>query len=915
MLSLYSRRYRQLINGMSLSLVLSAAMAPGIRADDGQFAVQEEGGRVRLQFKDQAWLPVLNWLAEESKLSLDWQSLPEGNLSLATQRSYSLDEARDLLNMHLLARGFTLVRHGEILRLLPLKDLDPTMLPRVEAEKLDQRDAHEFARTSFELDWLVAEQAAKELSPLLSPHGKIMPMTATNRLEVIDAVVNLREIDSLLQREQSSLGRKRLVVEFKLEHTRAEDVAEKLRELLGSESSRRMRTSDRMRMNVERNRMKTELIKELGKDAKEWMEDDYPVNLVVNQDENSILVNAPADKVELIRQAVEAIDKPSEKTRPVWEAISRIKTYKVTGIDADAFRDILDELREQGTLHRNSRFEVDDDSGSIIVYGEPEDQLIVANMVNQFRPEPRQADVIQLTHLEPGYAAQAVQLMLKSPENDDEGRYWWRRRGNSDSDSNKLRIEPDPANSRLLVWGTKEEISEIKVLLAKLGEFGEPSLGGSKLRVIDAPATDVDSLEEKIRQLWPRISTRPLEFKKRTDVSARPDDHSKEPAPSEDRIRRAGDRSDDENQDDAEELRVAERNQAAVVRSHRREWERALASLPSLRATAGLRFASSSGAVEAEPALESDAEAPGVTVTEGTNGQLIITSEDPAAAEQMEQLLREVLPSKPGYEVFYLENASALSIQFQLEEFFINEGSMTSSWSGESSAARSPLDTKKSMTFVSDTSTNTLLVQNATPQQLRQIENLIELYDRPERVDKEIAREIHVYHVQHGDALALANTVKDVYRDLLSTRDRAFDRERENREGERRDGRWIGSIQYSSTRKELPYQGLLSVGVDQAANTLILSAPRYFMEEVIELVRKLDESAAATTVQVVPINGVSSNLLRQALGNVLDSQTSGQSRSSASSRDGSSRDTDQRRQDYSSRNSRENDSGERRRRN
>src|SRR5687767_8214431 len=84
---------------------------------------------VRLDFQGQQWLPVLEWLAKVRTLNLDWQTLPEGTVNLASAKEYSVDEAEDLINMQLLSRGFTLLQHGEVLRVSPLKNLDVTLVP------------------------------------------------------------------------------------------------------------------------------------------------------------------------------------------------------------------------------------------------------------------------------------------------------------------------------------------------------------------------------------------------------------------------------------------------------------------------------------------------------------------------------------------------------------------------------------------------------------------------------------------------------------------------------------------------------------------------------------------------------------------------------------------------------------------
>ncbi|HEY2253320.1 MAG TPA: hypothetical protein VGH74_19740, partial [Planctomycetaceae bacterium] len=195
----------------------------------------DENGRVRFNFQGQPWRGVLEWLARISDLSLDWQELPADFLNLRTQRTYSLQEARDVLNRHLLDRGFTMLKHGEILTVVNVKKIDPSLVPRVAPDALDERDPHEFVKVSFPLDSLTAETAKEELQPMLSPNGKLSPMKATNRIEAMDAAINLREVRDMLSHEQSHRGRKRVVQEFKLDYTRANEVLDQLYELLGVE--------------------------------------------------------------------------------------------------------------------------------------------------------------------------------------------------------------------------------------------------------------------------------------------------------------------------------------------------------------------------------------------------------------------------------------------------------------------------------------------------------------------------------------------------------------------------------------------------------------------------------------------------------------------------------------------------------
>ena len=209
---------------------------PPVPPDPRELQVTPDAeGLVRFSFRGQAWPDVLDWLARVCGRSLDWQELPGDYLNLTTQRGYTLEEAKDLINRHLLARGFTLLENGEVLSVFNISKINPGMVPRVAPEELATMSPHAFVKVSFPLDWLMAEMAVEELKPMLSPNGKLTALTTTNRLEAMDAAVNLREIYAVLQSEQSDTGQERLVKEFVLQYAKAADVLTQLQSLLGVE--------------------------------------------------------------------------------------------------------------------------------------------------------------------------------------------------------------------------------------------------------------------------------------------------------------------------------------------------------------------------------------------------------------------------------------------------------------------------------------------------------------------------------------------------------------------------------------------------------------------------------------------------------------------------------------------------------
>ena len=91
-------------------------------------------GKWTFNFKNQPWQGILEWLADNSGMSLDWQEVPGDYLNLTTPpgRSYTVRETRDLINRHLLARGYTLLSQGSILSVVGVSKLNPAMVPRVD---------------------------------------------------------------------------------------------------------------------------------------------------------------------------------------------------------------------------------------------------------------------------------------------------------------------------------------------------------------------------------------------------------------------------------------------------------------------------------------------------------------------------------------------------------------------------------------------------------------------------------------------------------------------------------------------------------------------------------------------------------------------------------------------------------------
>ena len=154
------------------------------------------------------------------------------------------------------------------------------------------------------------------------------------------------------------------------------------------------------------------------------------VHLVVNEQENSILANAPPDKLAIVRQAVQALDVPSAAGDKDNEALTRMRIYRTKSVDPDSIAEMIGNLIEMGKLESTTQVQADDNSNTVIVYATPADHLAIANLVSQIDEDGRDMRIITLHDLEPTYALQAVKLLLQGPGG---------RRSRSGDDSHRSR--------------------------------------------------------------------------------------------------------------------------------------------------------------------------------------------------------------------------------------------------------------------------------------------------------------------------------------------------------------------------------------------------------------------------------------------------------------------------------------------
>ena len=798
----------------------------------------DKNGLVQFNYNGHPWAEVLQEFADAAKFSFDWQELPADNLNLVTQRKYSLKQARDLLNSRLLARGFTLIVQGEVLSAVKIDKLDPSLVPRVEADDLEDYAPSDFVRVRFQLPESMDPSKAKDdVKVLLSPNAKVTPLLNTKRLLVIDTVANLRSVRDLIYAEQSEADAIITPEVIKIKHRQAKYVADQVMIVLGMDPSSRKEPQE---MQLEKQRLQLYMqMQQKGKDVSKMLKkSDLPVHIAVDEQENTLLINAPKKLLPTIMRTIATFDVPPGSSLAAGLGGRSTQPHKTTTASTDA---IVSALTEFGQLDPLTRLQSDPKTKTIFAFATEADHRKIEEMIAKIDSSGRDFHVIQLRRLQARGLAGTLMTMIVGPEEKKEKSsrrsYYYSMPKEEEKEEDTFKAMPDVENNRLILWANTDEVAKVKKMLMQLGEApdgGNPNL--SKVRVLRARSPEETArLLERLKAAYPG--------KLNIDDSAnQPKLKKPEEEPEEE---------PDEEKGTQEQDKVTRRTPLGSGRFFTVQLE-----LP------------------ADQPKEQAQETPTVNVTVTEDGQIVISGDDLAALNELEDLVQTLDPPKQEFKYFKLKHVTASRVVDKLEEYFKDElkdqtEPVYDMWGDKSGSkdkdlGRATLGRRELMRFMWDNYTNTVIVQGASPSQLAAVEQLLKLYDQAPIPEEYLSRKTEVIQLKYSRAQDIAASLKEVYRELLSSKDKEF----QDKEGKQSVSNSIeqdpvyvfGEVAEDADGEEDPvlirFDGMLAIGVDEISNALIISARKEILESVKETVELLDQAATPnTTIHVHRVGG------------------------------------------------------------
>ncbi|TVS12779.1 MAG: hypothetical protein EA424_22290 [Planctomycetaceae bacterium] len=220
------------------------------------------------------------------------------------------------------------------------------------------------------------------------------------------------------------------------------------------------------------------------------------------------------------------------------------------------------------------------------------------------------------------------------------------------------------------------------------------------------------------------------------------------------------------------------------------------------------------------------------------DGTITIVSEDTEAVQQLEELLRTLLPGSGeigrNISMFSLRYSSAVDVADRLRELYMTTGT---NW-------RRGI---QPVSIVPDEQLNAILVQGSRIDR-ETIESLIRTMDTPDAR----ASKPKIIPIQYAEAQEIATTLREVFRTQM-----------------------MGRVGTGATARGTARTGSrmsAEIAVDESTNSLVVVAPSPLLDEIIELAGVLDRGAEenpARGVRIISLEKANSTRVEQALQRIL----------------------------------------------
>ena len=447
---------------------------------------------ISFQLQNAPWEFVLREFGRKAGYTLQMLDIPPGTLTYSDRKTYTPDEALDILHGYLLQEGYVMVKRDRFLVVLNVdkRPIPPNLIPNVPAEDLEKRGSNELVNVVLPLQNAEAEDVSKEVEALLGPQGKVVPLPTSNAIVVTDTSATLVRVRRLV--ENIAAGEEDLKFKsFPLKHINAEDAAYLVQSQLGIgtgvtnvSAAQEYSRDPRYRGGPPSSSSRSSQTATPG------------TQVTPDLRTNSLLVTATTETLGLVEEMISSIDVGENADGQILSAgrgKPYLKVYSLESADAREVAKTLDAVRPGVVINEDGR------ARRLHIKATESEHKEIEEIIRQLdggAGGTQQVAVIPLADLDPLGAAATLRSLFAS-----------------DGDAAPI-IEADTYGMRLMVRGTFDQVTQVKTLLAQLGEDGTgQSTGtarGGTVRNIPLGGRNAQRFVDLLEREWSRSKTSPV---------------------------------------------------------------------------------------------------------------------------------------------------------------------------------------------------------------------------------------------------------------------------------------------------------------------------------------------------------------------------------------------------------------------
>jgi general secretion pathway protein D len=832
-----------------LSMLAALALGGGrvqAQAKTGSMDKKFLEKRFTLEFRNEPWQKVLEWLADQTKIPVTTDHYPTGSFTFIAPKGakYSLPDVIDIINGGLLTKKYLLIRLPQLFTLVDASEkIDPAMIPRITMDELPERGKTEVVSVVYRLKRLIAEDFAREVRAMMGPFGEVVALTTPNQLVMQDTVGNLRTIIATIK--SSEPGGKGAAEEqattfiYRCKYMKARDAEVILNKILGD--PRKIVEQPKGPAipmppgggGGQREQM-MRMLAGAGQPPPAGPASNVKIRMhYITSDENTntVLVSGPPDKVALAKEVMAKLDVAGPGREEINPGPYIMQTYPAPDGNADVIAKNLQEIyKSQGAIKIAAIGQT-----SIMVWAPTHDQFDIAKHIKTTDPRPGESALVPLSTMDAKTLADMLQSMF------------------GDIKAGAPFIGSDPLRNAVIIHGSPEQVKEIKAVIEAIGESGISSTG--ELRMIGLSQANAATVAEALKGMLEKMRANPVKLIVPGGVvedALKPKETPKMP-----RIK-----EEDSSEEQEEPLQEPGK------------------LMPHAQPEKGGK---------GKQNLPGNANQP-ITIT-ATGNRLIITGKDAKSLDLAQELVRLLTKTTPGegdYEVIHLYHANASDVANILNSAF-NEKTATKQSTPTPTppggpggpggggggrfarflARQQPQQEQQPnrISVVADNATNSILVR-ANPLDMLTIRRLIrDALDITDTESEAVARTWVIGPLKNTTAREVASVLEGAYRDSMSSTQSAMVAGMPgfNLFGFNQQTMRGGMAGAASGQDKTKSQPKLSIGVDDRTNTLVVVATTPMYKDVDRLVNYLEDAAgkAPKVIRVVGVPGIDPQLVEQ----------------------------------------------------